>query len=145
MNFSFFDLSLSQTSFQDRMERNLNGLSVVSDASFSNQLFGHGVNTDEGGRAGGRGLSSGLTYLLFEFGILISIFILALFMSFSNKNYTLIIIGILYLITIPWYRYYLSWYAIILCGLDYFNTTSYKKTFSKRNLKDYKTTKNLLS
>lgn len=142
VNFSFFDLSLSQTSFQDRMERNLNALSVVNDASFSNKLFGHGVNTfqainpDEGGRAGGRGLSSGLLYLLFEFGILISIFILALFMSFSNKNYTLIIIGILYLITIPWYRYYFSWYAIILCGLDYFNTTSYKKTFSKSNLKD---------
>ena len=57
-------------------------------------------------------------------------------MSFSNKNYTLIIIGILYLITIPWYRYYFSWYAIILCGLDYFNTTSYKKTLSKSNLKD---------
>ena len=151
VNFNFLDLILDQTSFQDRIERNLNVLVVLHDATFSKILFGHGVNTfqdinpDEGGRQGGRGLSSGFSYLLFEFGILISFFILSMFKSVSNKNYTLIIVGTLYLITIPWYRYYFCWYAIILCGLDYFNTISYKKTFSKSNLKNYKTTKDLLS
>jgi hypothetical protein len=148
VNLNIPDLQLSQTSFLDRMQRNLYALEVVKDATFSKVLFGHGINTYQDYNTNDdlrRGLSSGLLYLLFEFGILISLFILIMFISFSNKDYILIAIGVLYLIAIPWYRYYVSWYAIILCGLDYFNTTSYKKTFSKKNLKDYKTTKNLLS
>ena len=148
MNLNFFDVTLSQTSFQDRMERNLYTLEVVKNSTFSKVLFGHGINTYQDYNENDelrRGLSSGLLYLLFEFGILISLFILIMFISFSNKNYTLIAIGILYLIVIPWYRYYFCWYAIILCGLDYFNTFNYKKYFSKNNIENYKITKDLLS
>jgi hypothetical protein len=150
ISLDFLDLPI-QTSFQDRMERNLNALTVLNDANFFKILFGHGVNTfqninpDEGGVAGGRGLSSGFLYLLFEFGILISLLIFTMFISFSNKNYTLILVGILYLIAIPWHKYYFCWYAIILCGLNYFDTFSYKRPFSKRNLENYKTKKDLLS
>jgi len=145
---NILDLQLSQTSFQDRIERNLNTLEVLKDSTFSKVLFGHGINNYQDYNENDelrRGISSGLLYLLFEFGILISLFIFIMFISFSNKNYTLMAIGILYLIAIPWYRYYFCWYAIILCGLDYFNTFNYKKYFSKNNIKNYKITKDLLS
>ena len=146
VNLNISDLQLSQTSFLDRMQRNLYTLEVVKDATFSKVLFGHGINTYQDynlNDESGRGLSSGLLYLLFEFGILISLFILIMFISFSNKNYILIAIGTLYLIAIPWYRYYFCWYAIILCGLDYFNTFNYKNYFTKNNIKNYKITKDL--
>ena len=105
------------------MERNLYAVEAIKDASSSKLLFGHGINNflkytnDELGR----GLSSGFLYLFFEFGVLLSCLVLYLSISFSNKNLTLILISMIYLVVMPWYRYYFCWYAIILCGLNYYN------------------------
>jgi hypothetical protein len=147
VNFYFLDLTLSQTSFKDRMERNLIGLDVLKDASFFKILFGHGINTFQeiNPDIRGRNLSSGFLYLFFESGILISFFILSMFKSISNKNYTLLIVGLFYLMAIPWYKYYYCWYAVILCGLANLDTISYKKPFGKSNLKNYKITKGSLN
>ncbi len=123
INFETLTYIISQTSFQDRMERNLYAVEVIKDASTSKLLFGHGINNflkytnDELGR----GLSSGFLYLFFEFGVLLSCLVLYLSISFSNKNLTLILISMIYLVVMPWYRYYFCWYAIILCGLNYYN------------------------
>lgn len=123
LNFETLNHIISQTSFQDRMERNLYAVEAIKDASSSKLLFGHGINNflkytnDELGR----GLSSGFLYLFFEFGVLLSCLVLYLSISFSNKNLTLILISMIYLVVMPWYRYYFCWYAIILCGLNYYN------------------------
>ena len=123
INFEKLNYIISQTSFKDRMERNLYAVEVLKDSSTSKLLFGHGINNflkytnDELGR----GLSSGFLYLFFEFGVLLSCLVLYLSISFSNKNLTLILISMIYLVVMPWYRYYFCWYAIILCGLNYYN------------------------
>ena len=138
INFETLTYIISQTSFQDRMERNLYAVEVLKDASTSKLLFGHGINNflkytnDELGR----GLSSGFLYLFFEFGVLLSCLVLYLSISFSNKNLTLILISMIYLVVMPWYRYYFCWYAIILCGLNYYNyktlvnVSKLKKTYN---------------
>jgi len=126
-------LFLNKTSFVDRFERNYHAIKLLYDTSISKLLFGHGINTymefniDELGR----GLSSGFLYLLFEFGFLVSCVVLVMWISFSNKNRTLILISLIYLIAMPWYKYYFCWYAIILCGLSYTNTFRYKSADNK--------------
>ena len=124
---------LDRTSLVDRFERNYHAIKLLYDTSISKLLFGHGINTymefniDELGR----GLSSGFLYLLFEFGFLVSCVVLVMWISFSNKNRTLILISLIYLIVMPWYKYYFCWYAIILCGLSYTNTFRYKSADNK--------------
>lgn len=135
---------LSQTSFQDRMERNFYGIQVLKNASISNLLFGHGINNflSYSNDELGRGLSSGFLYLFFENGILYSCLVLFLLVSISNKNLTLLLISMFYLVAIPWYKYYFCWYAIILCGLNYYN---YKKPVNESKLKNNNIIKDRIS
>ena len=70
INFETLTYTISQTSFQDRMERNLYAVEVIKDASSSKLLFGHGINNflkytnDELGRD-----YLQVLYLFFEFGV----------------------------------------------------------------------------
>ncbi len=122
-----------KTSFVDRFERNYYAIKLLYDTSISKLLFGHGINTYQKFNIDelGRGISSGFLYLLFEFGFLVSCVVLVMWISFSNKNRTLILISLIYLIVMPWYKYYFCWYAIILCGLSYTNTFRYKSADNK--------------
>lgn len=144
VNFESFNLHFSETSFLDRMERNFYAIDVLKDASISKLLFGHGINnfikyTDD---ELGRGISSGFLYLFFEFGILLSCLVLFMSISFSNTNRTLLLISMIYLLAIPWYRYYFCWYAIILCGLNHYN---YKRPINVSKFKNKNTIKDPIS
>ena len=135
---------LSNTSFQDRIERNFFAIQVLKNASISNLLFGHGINSfpNYSNDELGRGLSSGFLYLFFENGIIYSCLVLFLLVSISNKNLTLLLISMFYLVAIPWYKYYFCWYAIILCGLNYYN---YKKPVNESKLKNNNIIKDRIS
>lgn len=125
--------NFNNTSLVDRLERNYYAIKLLYDTSISKLLFGHGINTYQKFNIDelGRGISSGFLYLLFEFGFLVSCVVLVMWISFSNKNRTLILISLIYLIVMPWYKYYFCWYAIILCDLIYTNTFRYKSADNK--------------
>ena len=121
-NFRFiFDNFLNSSSFSDRLQRMVNGINVLLNASISNLFFGHGINTFQEVNKDdlGRSISSGLLFLIYELGFLISCFILILIKFFANKDRRLISICLVYLLVLPWCKFYISWYLIILCGLSY--------------------------
>ena len=93
-------LNFISTSLVDRLERNYYAIKLLYDTSISKLLFGHGINTYQEYNIDelGRGISSGFLYLLFEFGFLVSCVVLVMWISFSNKNRTLILISLIYLI-----------------------------------------------
>ena len=122
------------TSFSDRIDRNTYALDYLIDkASILNILFGHGIgnyqliNEDELGR----GLSAGFIYLMMESGLFFTCFIIFLLSLFTNNNRIVILIAMLYMLAIPWHKYYFCWYVIILCGLNYVNSFHHKNTDNK--------------
>ena len=133
INIDQIQILTSTSSLIDRYERNLSAIKLIYNASMSNLIFGHGINNymifneDELGR----GLSSGILYLLFEFGLLITFIFIAILISLSGNDKILILISLIYLILMPWYRYHFFWYIIILCGLKYLNSFSKNTIINK--------------
>lgn len=126
----FQDISfLKKNSLSDRINRNAFYFDIILNANFDKLLFGHGIKNFESFDFDkfGKGLSSGFLYLLFEFGILISIYFFSLFIMFSNRYITLIIVALTYFAIMPWFKYFFCWYIIIIAGLTFkINRASYK-------------------
>ena len=126
----YLDLLNSFTSYDDRVSRAVSVFYVLENESTFNLLFGNGINTyqlkniDEVRR----GISSGYLYLIYEFGIVISLVFLMIIILFSSKDRILLFISLAYLFAMPWHKYYFCWYLIILCGL------TYKKNFVYKNI-----------
>jgi len=122
LKFYLQDISfLQKNSFKDRMIRNIFYFEIIYNANYANILFGHGIKNFDtfDFDSFNKGLSSGLLYLLFEFGIVISIYILSLLIIFSNRYITLILVALIYLSIMPWFKYFFCWYIIIIAGLTF--------------------------
>lgn len=126
---NIFEDFVTSSSYVDRLRRITNGIQVVvENLSITNFLFGNGINTfgEFNKDVLGRTISSGFLYLIYESGFFISYFILSLTTLIANKDRKLLLICIIYLLVFPWYKYYITWYLIIFCGLSY-NKIAIKK------------------
>ncbi len=118
------------TSLGDRVDRMSNGLDILKQSSFLNLLFGHGV----GYLAGfDRGISSGFFHVLVERGIVGLCFVLTMLTIFANKNYSFMLVCMLFFFAISWYVNYIFWLSIIA----FWTSNSISNTQMIGRLKNY--------
>jgi len=106
------DMSFVQrTSFDDRWERFINGVGILSDASLTNLLLGHGVGyTNDFSR----GISSGFFQVWVERGLAGLCFVLAMLVIFSKNNREFTMVCLLFLLAVPWYVSYIYWIGLVM-------------------------------
>jgi len=129
--YNFSEELLKYTSYQDRITRDLNAIDIINNASISKLLVGHGFDSYTQLSFDGRAIASGVLNLIFENGFFILFIILIILINFSYRKPILLYVVLIYLILMPWYKFYFCWYVIILAGLNNTGTFRYKDVDKK--------------